>query len=170
MKKRVFLDIDGVLTRIYDKDGNKDPHHFMNLKPDLYGPVPELVEKIRDFTLRNGAEIIITSNWRKYGPKDYFTYGGYDFQSPLPKARKLLGEDIIAGILPPEHGIKKAECLMLFEEDYGAMKEGFVIFDDMNEGYGEHPIYHRHFVRTNPSFGITDKDLELAQTIIDSKR
>ena len=159
----IFCDIDGVLTRLRDENGNPDPSHFLNHFYDQYGPKQILVDRVITLAMEYDARIIITSNWRRH--PEIIDRGDHVLRSPLKKAISMFGI-LYACTLPPDENVNKAEQMMLFEEDNGRIKVPFVIFDDFDEGFNENFAYSQHFVKIDPRNGITDADLDKARRIL----
>lgn len=158
-----FLDIDGVLNRVEDENGLPDPSHIESLDPEHYGISDVLVKRFIRFARNNGVKAILSTNWRRL-PKEVEIYGRM-YTNPIQKVKDALG-DVFYSILPPDHHVNKSEQLMLVEEDFGKIETPFVIFDDMDEGFGANPRYSSHFVRTDRMHGLMPKDIAKATRIL----
>lgn len=153
--KLLFLDFDGVLNSY--SHGSYRTH-----TPDEYGPSHEICERIKKLCERSGAQIIISSNWRKFDIDGQYRFNENFYTNPLSKVYGLLGEHII-GTLPPYRHVTKAECLILWFEETGYMGDKWVILDDdKNENLGITSDYDikNHYIEVDPEFGITEKIIE----------
>lgn len=62
----IVCDFDGVLTRLYDEDGNKDYSSYLNYDSSTYSPSEELVDRLKSICHLTNAKVLISSNWRRY--------------------------------------------------------------------------------------------------------
>ena len=159
----VFLDYDGVLTSTKETPGS-----YLNHDIKDYGTSPKCYSRLIKLCKDTSANIVITSNWRKF-PDDGFWHRYRNEQVPnnLPALRKQLGS-LIYSELPPERHRTKSECMEMWlkdhpEADISTLK--YVIFDDdLREGF-QNSRFAMHFVLTN-DVGLTDKDCEKAKEIL----
>ena len=159
--KLLFLDFDGVLNSY--EEGSYKTH-----SSEEYGPSITICNKIIKLCKETGAKIIISSNWRKFNPDGWYIFDGIKYKNPLAKVYELLGEYII-DTLPPEKHVTKAIALILWFEETNYRGDRWVILDDdYREELGSTTDYNinKHYIETNPEFGITDKNIEQIEKII----
>ena len=60
----IVCDFDGVLTRLYDEDGNKDTSSYLNYDCKTYQPSIVLVDRLKSICHIANAKVLISSNWR----------------------------------------------------------------------------------------------------------
>lgn len=146
----LFLDFDGVCTSA--KDGG-----YVSNPPSLYGPSPDILERIRWICRETGAKVVISSNWRRFPNDGEWPFCGKIYVNPLPKLRECLG-DLTVGTLPLDRHITKSEALTLWFEDNQDFQGRYAIVDDdVGEGFQDVPSFLRHFWLTDTSLGITDE-------------
>ncbi len=138
--KLLFLDIDGVLTS--DKTQVNTAL--------LYPFSPTCVEILNTILRTYQVKIVLTSSWRTVFDAEkqnqIFKENGV-IQMPYGQTKDL-GYD------------KRAEEIKAYLKNRKVNR--FVILDDMKiEGFDN------HFVRTNPSIGLTQNDLEKVNTILE---
>jgi hypothetical protein len=72
-------------------------------------------------------------------------------------------------MLPPEKHVTKAIALILWFEETNYRGDRWVILDDdYHEELGSTTDFNinKHYIETNPEFGITDKNIEQIEKII----
>lgn len=137
----LFLDIDGVMTS--DKT-------FQD-KGKLYAFSSECVDALNKILKSNKVKIILTSSWRSV----------FDVESQCRIFRENGVCQFPAGqtdeIKYAERGAEIRKYLDCHKVD------NFIILDDMMiEGFDT------HFIHINPATGLTDRDIEIANKILNT--
>lgn len=143
----VFLDFDGVLNTTKT---SPEPQHRLVLDP------PRL-ERLATLMDRSGANVVVSSNWRKgYGLpsiRSGFRRVGFPYADRFVDITPNLYDQA-----PRGHEI----ALWLLDR---APRRPFVILDDRSD---MHPC-QKHLVQTDPRYGLTDEHVSRALTVL-SKR
>lgn len=152
--KIIFLDIDGVLNSLkYDMertatDGNIDPSRLVLLK------------QIVDFT---GAEIVLTSTWRKFWEKEKSQMGetGRELNQVFGSAGLTIFDKT------PVLGNRKEEISAWTVANEGLV-DSFCIIDDITFGWEE---FEPFVVNTNPRIGrgLEEKHVKKAVSILNKE-
>ena len=163
--KIIFLDLDHVLTNT-----DLDNSSFLSYDPTKYNLSKINLKWFDKLLDQTKAKIIIASNWRRFSPPNiWWTFGGKDYMSILEPFKKLYRNEII-GILPPIRHLAKSECLELWFDDnswFSKTCSKYVILeDDIREKYQEHPIFRKHLILTDYHFGLTEKNVDDAISIL----
>lgn len=151
--KVLFLDIDGVLNT----EGSRIQAH--RRKPGSWGTheawVTESVDQLKRIIAETGCQLVISSDWRlpqNIGDlKNGFTF----FQLP-----DWIGVTPVMGQNNSTNWIRGREInAWLSDKEV----ESFVIIDDNDWML---PEQSRQFVQTDPYFGLTENDANLAITVL----
>lgn len=165
----IVCDFDGVLTRLYDEDGNKDYSSYLNYDSSTYGPSIELVDRLKAICSIANAKVLISSNWRRFDDDESWPYGGQKFQNQLPLLKQMLGH-LVYGELPKDEHITKSQALQLWFEMNDFDGEYVIFDDDLSEGFQNNPEFNRRFINTDHRYGITLDDYEKAIEILINER
>lgn len=159
----VFLDVDGVCTAC-----DATPGSYITNRGAGYGPSKRCTDMLVGLLEETGATVIISSNWRRFEPDGVWRTSRFgDVKNPLPKLRAVLG-DRISGSLPAVRHITKAEALRMWFDENGVdpVSCRYVVFDDdPSEGFAESE-FSSHFVMTDYSVGLSEKDCKKAKEIL----
>lgn len=161
MKKVIFLDIDGVLNSQETCDKFADEFEengyggffketdAITHRDVLWGQ--ELVDKLRIIAESTGAEIVVSSTWRKYFSiekfKEMFSLYGWENAPIIDKTQNL----------NTQRGFEINKWLTNNKID------NYLILDDSTDFLPEQLV---NFVNTNPFIGITDEDVEKSIKIL----
>ena len=163
--KIIFLDFDGVVTAM-----NETPGSYITNKSDTYGSTPICVKRLLNIVNNTNAKIVISSNWRKFayiGEQSIWRNSYYgNISNPLPNFIPLLGNSYLE-TLPPIRHLTKAYVVEQWLLQHNNI-ESFVVLDDMceQEQYTKLDIFKNKYINTNPETGLTDKDCDLAISIL----
>ena len=168
-KKIVFVDFDGVLTSQHEVPGS-----YVNWQSE-YGISPACFDRLEEICIRTNAIVVVTSNWRRFdddGRWSYCTFDGiHAVKNQLPTLREMLGKRY-AGTLPKDRHINKSQALILWIQQHPEFDGQFVILDDDRserfQDTAEHDI-SKHFILTNPEWGLTNDDIEKAVEILNGE-
>lgn len=145
MIKYIFLDIDGVLNN--DRTVTRSPDGFVGISDNLC----KRLEKIIKTT---NAKIVLTSSWK-------------DCSSPqdLVYMRKRLKRHLAlpVGQTSEKKPGLRGTGIREYLENHPC--DGYVILDDFDFNYQAENLLD-HLVLTNPSNGLTNKDVENAINIL----
>ena len=159
----IFLDIDGVLTSTLETPGS-----YINHSPAEYGISASCIERLIKLADTCNAKVVISSNWRRFPDDGVWVHSKEkQLKNPLPGLKKKLGSRYI-GDLTHERHLTKSEALELWFEDGDIdWKEcHFVVFDDdFREGFSWSK-FRKHFILTDNTCGLTDKDCKNAMRIL----
>lgn len=139
--KIVFLDFDGVMNKFrqYSKDQDSDID-------------PEAVQLLNELLTDTGANVVISSSWRKYTPMgriiELLIYNGFKYPE------RIIG-------FTPIFGHSRGDEIRLWLKQVTGV-ESFVILDDTDDMGNLFP----KFVRTIAADGLTRKDIEKAREIL----
>ncbi len=135
----LFLDIDGVLT------SDKTPANNRLLYPFS----PACVKNLNAILQKHKLKIILTSSWR--------TVFDVEKQNRIFKENGVI--QMPYGQTPDLGYNNRAKEIKAYLKNRNT--ENFVILDDMEiEGF------NAHFVRTNPSTGLTEDDLKKVDLVL----
>ena len=168
-KKICFVDFDGVLTSQHEIPGS-----YVNFLSE-YGISPSCFDRLEEICIRTNAIVVVSSNWRRFdddGRWSHCTFDGiHAFKNQLPKLKEMLGKRY-AGTLPKDRHINKSQALILWFKQHPEFDGQFVILDDdKSEGFQDTIEYgiNKHFILTDPEWGLTNDDIEKAVEILNGK-
>lgn len=141
--KILFLDIDGVLNNVKDNRG-------MN---------PELIKKLRRIIDNTNCDIVITSDWRRYGI-------GPD--SPIQKQFIINGgDDIINYIIDKTSDDNSGRGYQINKWILDNKFTGsFAILDDIDWDMGN---MNDHLIHIDGRYGLSDSDVDKAIKLLNWK-
>jgi hypothetical protein len=150
----IFLDIDGVLNG-HPKWGSGDPLIDASC-----------VKRLNDILERTGAKIVISSAWRYQILGKEITLRG--FQYMLISHGMFAGVDVIGHTRSDEEiteamGGRATQILAWIDENRHVGP--WVVLDDLPLG----DVLKEYHVRTDPSEGLIDSDVDKAVAIIERK-
>ena len=157
-KNLVVLDFDGVCTSTLPDGGS-----YLNNPPSKYHWSKDCIDNLQQLLTRASAEVVISTNWRRFKEGEGWMYHGQKYINPLPELLRIL-DGKVAGMLPKDRGLRKSEALILWLEGFKHVPN-FVIFDDdLREGFQDTFDYGicRKFILTDPKFGLTMQDVNKA--------
>ena len=161
----IVCDFDGVLTRLYDEDGNKDYSSYLNYDSSTYGPSEELVDRLKSICHLTNAKVLISSNWRRYDDDQTWEFAGQHYPNQLPLLKHMLGS-LFYDELPKDRHNNKSQALELWFEMNDFTGEYVIFDDDEREGFQNNPKFRKHYIQTDSRYGITLDDYEQAIQIL----
>lgn len=164
-KNLVVLDFDGVCTSMLPDGGS-----YLNNPPSKYHWSKDCIDNLQQLLTRASAEVVISTNWRRFKEGEGWTYRGQKYINPLPELLKIL-DGKVAGMLPKDKGLRKSEALILWIEGFKHVPN-FVIFDDdLREGFQDTFDYgiYKKFILTNPQLGLTVQNINKAMEILEEQ-
>jgi len=145
----IFLDFDGVCNSF-------ERGSYLTHEPKDYGADMRIIERVGEICKKCSANIVVSSNWRRYGPDDVFVYRDMDYKNPLENIYKNLG-GFVLGTLPKDHHLTKSQALDLWFEDNPWFNGRYVIVDDdPREGFQFNLKYRKNFWLTDRKYGLTE--------------
>lgn len=141
----VFLDFDGVLNCETTRENN--PHGNTGIER-------RLVERLNTLCRRTGADIVVSSAWRRYFAVD-------ELRTML-QAHGLSPAVKILGATPNLFYEPRGMEIDAWLKKHGHEVRSFVILDD----HGDMAHHYARLVQTNPAVGLRDRDIEAAQRLL----
>lgn len=157
----IFLDIDGCLTSIKHNT-------YFNPDSSKYHPEQTIVDSIIKLCKSTNANVIMSSNWRKFDINGVWTNSYGSYKNPLYEVKQMLGKYCIGTLTNIRHITKSQALTLWFDEN--KIDGSFVIFDDdVREGFQNVYEYgiKDHFILVDNNFGITSNDIAVAKAILD---
>lgn len=152
-ERGVPYDIFATKKKTYVREGFYYPYHHEVQEFD-----PKCIKVLNDFIEKVGADIVISSSWR---------FSGLEWLKTLFKLVGIKGNviDITPRIYKePDEDFDERGCEIQEWISRNKCEAPYVIFDDdsdMTEFQKEHT-----FVRTNNTYGLTQKDTERAEELL----
>ena len=156
LNKLIFLDLDGVL------DTYKS-HYILD---------PVLMDRLGNILGRTGAWIVISSSWRCGNVPDTIEFMT-DYDNPRVGSNPFPFTDRIIGVTPILYTVvdndidrpaTRGEEISVFLKGHPC--DNYVILDDCDETLRDQ---RSHLVLINEEVGLTDKDVEMAVSILNQK-
>lgn len=138
-RKVIFLDVDGVLNRLKDRA--------------MLDLIPELLEQLARIVEQTDAVIVLSSFWRLSNTCVE------RLNQTLADYGLLIHSHTPVRYHNPQRGLEIQQWM-----DENWVPERFVILDDN----GDMCHLLRHLVRTNPGYGLTVRDADLAIRLLNS--
>lgn len=163
----VFLDIDGCLTTV--EDGSS----FLCMDDATYRISEKKAVMLLHLLYETDANVVISSNWRKFGDDGCWICGNLRFKNNLPHLRTILGDRYL-GDLPyyRGEGLTKAETLEKWGESVGADFDTMnfvVIDDDLSEGFLDNPKFRSRYVHCISKTGMTSEQCDIAKRLFSER-
>ena len=154
MQKILFLDIDGVVNSVNTGDRGVRPLHPGPDTPDgwIDGIDPEKVTILNRIIAATGAQIVISSSWRRQ-------HGLAETTDTLRRAG--LQADVI-GETPHSTPHRSVQIQQFLDAWAGENIAAFIILDD----YEDMRLLNHRFVHTDPMNGLSEADADRAITML----
>ena len=152
----IFLDIDGVVHQANESGGYNSTT-----------PILEKMSFIIELAKKNNAKIVISSNWRMRSSemgkiKTKLETMGYNDEIDMLDNNYHTNMDGLLFLPDNEKTNERSQHIVNYLQSHPP--GNFVIIDDTRKHI--HSQLMDNFVETNPEIGITKKDIEKAETIL----
>lgn len=148
----LFLDFDGVCNSYACGS-------YLTHRPELYGMDPDNIDRVVEICKKGNARIVISSNWRRYGPDYTFSYNGEAYRNPLADLYELIGnlcKDVLTRDLRKTEAIEEWFHLNRnFDGEYAILDDDPRDAMSTNEKFMER--FGSRFWKTDPRFGLTNQ-------------
>jgi len=158
----VFLDIDGVLNRLEDKSS------YLVNNVNTYGISKAIMENLKKFLTITGADVVISSNWRKYPDNGTWKFRGTYFPSPITKVENELAGFNVSRLPydPKKKKWHKVDYVSTWLEANNDVTN-YVVFDDSELVYWwDNQDIGSRFVEVHAHLGLTKAEFDYGLDVL----